>query len=165
MSPTEQARGDSGKEPKLPLRQNGEKKTLGDVVQGAAHYPELLRLHVSLDAARSVWTGAIVSERKGPEWPGLLLLRLHHYRTRQTTWNQRPSQFSTRERINFTADSFTHCKLLWRHFEHIKHDGIVALLVVSARAVHRHGAVTSLNMRKKQYEDNNMSSMKYYRFS
>ncbi len=26
MSPTEQARGDSGKEPKLPLRQNGEKK-------------------------------------------------------------------------------------------------------------------------------------------
>ncbi len=25
MSPTEQARGDSGKEPKLPLRQNGEK--------------------------------------------------------------------------------------------------------------------------------------------
>ncbi len=30
MSPTEQARGDSGKEPKLPLRQNGEKKTLGE---------------------------------------------------------------------------------------------------------------------------------------
>ncbi len=29
MSPTEQARGDSGKEPKLPLWQNGEKKNLG----------------------------------------------------------------------------------------------------------------------------------------
>ncbi len=37
MSPTEQARGDSGKEPKLPLRQSGE-KTLGEtrLSQGAS---------------------------------------------------------------------------------------------------------------------------------
>lgn len=83
----------------------------------------------------------------------------------QDRTNDVERQFSTRESISLNADSFTHCKLLWRDFQHIKHDGIVALRIVSARAVHRHGAVASLNMRKKQYEDTKMSTMKYYRCS
>lgn len=40
--------------------------------------------------------------------------------------------------------AITHSELLWRHFQHVEHHGIVAFGVVCARAVQRLGAAAAL---------------------
>ncbi len=78
VSPTKQARGDSGKEPKLHWWQNGEKKTLGETRLSRGAISPLARRHSSsiTTAAKSDWRAQLVPEVfswwlsrwRGPHW-------------------------------------------------------------------------------------------------